>query len=134
MHEYPITCHLVDLVCRLAAERGAARIRELTLVIGDDAGYVGDSIRLYFDAVAEGTACAGAEVTVIRIRPQLCCPACGRLFERKPFSFACPECGTDGHPTRIGKEFYLKSIVVETDDGGSQQVLSLEPNGGNSGE
>ena len=41
------------------------------------------------------------------------CPACGALFERKPMSFACPECGTDGHPTDIGKEFYIDSIEIE---------------------
>lgn len=113
MHEYPITCHLVRLACEKAASEGADRVLSLTLVIGDDAGYVGDSIQLYFDPIAEGTACEGAELHVVRIRPQLCCPACGQYFERKPFSFACPNCGTDGHPTGIGKEFYLKTIEIE---------------------
>ncbi len=116
MHEYPITCHLIQLACAKAAEQGASKVTSMTLVIGDDAGYVGDSIRLYFDAIAAGTACEGANLHIERIRPQLGCPACGQHFIRRPFSFACPNCGTDGHPTEIGKEFYLKTI--EIDDGG----------------
>ena len=113
MHEYPITCHLVSLACEQATDRGSGRVSKITLVIGDDAGYVGDSIRLYFDAVAEGTRCAGADLDIIRIRPQLLCTGCGRHFIRKPFSFACPDCGADGRPTEIGKEFFIKSIELE---------------------
>ena len=48
-----------------------------------------------------------------RIKPKLKCPKCGELFERRPMSFACPVCGTDGGPTDIGKEFYIESIEVE---------------------
>lgn len=134
MHEYPITCHLVSLACSLAAEHGAARVCSLYLVIGDDAGYVGDSISLYFDAIAEGTICAGASLEVVRIKPQLCCPDCGRLFFRQPFSFGCPDCGSDGHPTRIGKEFYLKSIVIDTADRGRQEIAAAAPDGGKANE
>ena len=43
------------------------------------------------------------------------CDRCGRLFERKRFSFTCPYCGGDGSPTDIGKEFYIESVDLEVD-------------------
>ena len=69
--------------------------------------------RLYFDVIAEGTLCEGAEVEIVHVKPKLKCPSCGCLFEKKMMSFACPQCGTDGEPTDIGKEFYIDSIEVE---------------------
>jgi hydrogenase nickel incorporation protein HypA/HybF len=123
MHEYPITCQLVRLACLKAAEHGAGRVCSLHLVVGDDAGYAGDSVQFYFHAIAAGTACEGAELHIERIRPELVCPSCGRNFFRKPFSFACPSCGTDGHPTAIGKEFYLQSIEIDHVEANKEQAL-----------
>jgi hydrogenase nickel incorporation protein HypA/HybF len=35
------------------------------------------------------------------------------MFHRQPGSFACPQCGSDGEPTDVGKEFYIDSIEIE---------------------
>ena len=68
---------------------------------------------MYFDVIGKDTVCEGAEIEIIRVKPKLKCPNCGEYFERKPMSFACPVCGTDGEPSEIGKEFYIDSIEVE---------------------
>ena len=70
-------------------------------------------LQMYFDLIGEGTLCEGAEVEILHVKPKLRCPACGQLFEKKLMTFACPDCGTDGEPTDIGKEFYIESIEVE---------------------
>lgn len=110
MHEYPATLRIVEIACAQSAAHGQRPVRTIHLVVGDDAGYIGDAIELYFPMIATNSACADAMLAIERIRPRLQCPACQCLFERKPFSFACPECGTTGHPTNIGKEFYIRSI------------------------
>ena len=94
-------------------EAEAEKVTKVKLVIGDYSGYVGDSVHMYFDLIAEGTLCEGAEVEIVHVKPKLKCPSCGCLFEKKMMSFACPQCGTDGEPTDIGKEFYIDSIEVE---------------------
>ncbi len=124
MHEYPATQRIIEIACAKAAEQGSPRVRSIDLVIGDDAGYIGDSIRLYFGLIAAGTACEDAELRIRHIRPQLHCPACGRQFERKPFSFACPDCQTPGRPSSVGKEFYVESVELVKADG------STAPSGG----
>lgn len=117
MHEYPATQRIIDIACTKAAEYGAPRIRSVDLVVGDDAGYIGESIRLYFGLIAAGTACGDAELRIRSVRSQLRCPGCSALFERKPFTFQCPHCGTDGHPSEIGKEFYVEAIELIQADG-----------------
>ncbi len=113
MHEYPITEHIVHMAEEHCRKAGAGKVVRIDLVVGDYSGYVPESIRMYFDLIAEGSLCEGAALGITRIKPQLRCPACGTLFHRQPMSFACPECGADGEPTEIGKEFYIESIEVE---------------------
>ncbi len=114
MHEYPVTQDIIKIASKHAAEAGTdAKIKKVTLVIGESCDLVGECIRLYFDIIAEGTACEGAELVIESVKPMLKCKACGKLFERKPFSFTC-ECGGDGEPTEIGREFFVKSIEVSS--------------------
>ena len=114
MHEASLAAQILDTAAFYAAEQRAARVSAIHLVVGDDAGCDAGSLELYFEMAAEGGLCAGARLLTERVTPRLRCSACGRLFVRKPFSFACPEpgCPGEGEPTKIGREFYIKSIEV----------------------
>ncbi len=115
MHEYPVTVRIVEIASE-TAEKNRGRVRRIDLVVGEDSGCIGESIQMYFDAVAEGTPCEGATLVIEGVRPKLRCETCGKLFERKRYSFQCPHCGGDGEPTGIGKEFYVKSVELEIED------------------
>ena len=115
MHEYPVTVRIVEIASE-TAEKNRGRVRRIDLVVGEDSGFIGESIQMYFDAVAEGTPCEGATLVIEGVRPKLRCETCGKLFERKRYSFQCPYCGGDGEPTGIGKEFYVKSVELEIED------------------
>lgn len=113
MHEYPITEQIIKICERRCKEADGAKVTGVDLVIGDYSGYVGESVQMYFDMISEGTLCEGAEVRIRHIKPKLKCQKCGALFEKRPLSFDCPECGGQGGPTEIGKEFYIESIEIE---------------------
>jgi hydrogenase nickel incorporation protein HypA/HybF len=113
MHEYPITEQLVKIAEEHCNKAEADKVTRINLVVGEYSGFVPESIHMYFDLIAEGTRCEGAEVDITRVKAKLECPACGEIFSRALLSFACPKCGTDGGPTDIGKEFYIESIEVE---------------------
>lgn len=115
MHEYPVTVRIVEIASETARQK-RGKVRRIDLVAGEDSGFIGDSIQMYFDVVAEGTPCEGAQLFIKGVKPQLRCDSCGELFERKRFSFQCPFCGGDGSPTEIGKEFYVKSVELEVED------------------
>jgi len=115
MHEYPITKRIVEIAEEYARKNGGdgVHVTRIVLVAGDAAGYVPDTVSLYFDEISRGTLCEGATLEIKRVIPKLKCTACDELFVRKPFSFACPKCGADGAPTDIGREFFMESIEVE---------------------
>jgi len=116
MHEYSLTQSIIETVERhaaAAAENGESfTVRKINLVIGESSGIMGESIRLYFDIIAKGSNCENAVLEIESVKSMLRCKVCGALFERKPFSFEC-ECGGEGAPTEIGREFYIKNIEVE---------------------
>jgi hydrogenase nickel incorporation protein HypA/HybF len=116
MHDYPITESIVKIAEKHGKASRASRIESVTLVVGDRSGFIGESIRMYFDVIAEGTLCEGASLRVKPVRSKLKCPVCGETFHREPMSFACPACGADGEPTDVGKEFYIESITVVSDE------------------
>jgi hydrogenase nickel incorporation protein HypA/HybF len=128
MHEYPATKRIFEIACELAERHGIRRVQAINLVVGDDAGYAGDAIRLYFELLAEHSRCAGARLNIRRIRAKLRCPSCGRLFVRKPFSFECPRCGSTGTPTEIGKEFYIESLDYADEDASAEDSPRIERN------
>ena len=82
--------------------------------IGDNSGYVAESIQFYFDIIAENSFCEGAALNIERIKPMLKCKKCESLFERVPFSFSCTvhHCNGEGEPTDIGREFFIRSIEI----------------------
>lgn len=112
MHEYPITQRIIEIVEDYAKQNGALSVEQINLVVGDYSGYVASSIELYFDIIAEGSICQHAILNIERVLPKFRCNSCGELFLREPFSFRCPICKGEGSPTEIGKEFYIKSIVI----------------------
>ena len=115
MHEYPVTVRIVESA-EETAEKRKAQVRRIDLVVGKDSGFIGESIQMYFDIVAEGTRCEGAKLFIEGVEPRLRCTQCGELFVRRLYSFACPSCGGEGEPTAIGKEFYIKSMELETEE------------------
>ena len=109
MHE----ASLAESIINTAAQHASgAKVKQISLVIGETSGVMCDSLCMYFDIFAENTVCEGAAIEIETVKPKLNCKACGSLFIRRPFSFECP-CGGQGRPTDIGREFYINSITVE---------------------
>jgi len=113
MHELPLARQIIGIASQAAAGRSGGRVKTINLTVGDGSGYVADCVKLYFDLISEGTPCEGAELKIERVRPMLRCGACGGLFERRPFEFVCPDCGGEGEPTEIGREFRVSSVEIQ---------------------
>ena len=60
MHELAITEQILRMAEGKAREGGAKAVTRVRLVIGTGSGYGGESIRMYFGMMSEGTLCEGA--------------------------------------------------------------------------
>ena len=62
MLEYPVTVQIVVIASETAQQK-RGKVRRIDLVVGEDSGFIGESIQMYFDVVAEGTLCEGAQLS-----------------------------------------------------------------------
>lgn len=115
MHEASVVEALVKIASDEAEKRGAARVSAINLVVGETTGYMAESLEFYFRNFSRSTKLEGAALNVSYVKPKIRCPSCGLMFERRRFSFDCPECGTPGVMTSVGNEFYIDTMEVEKD-------------------
>ena len=116
MHEHHYAMQILQAAEKKAREAGSGCVPEIKLKLGKDSGLAAENISLYFETISKGGVCEGANLTFEIVAPLLRCKTCGKLFERKPFSFACDgeSCAGEGEPTEIGREFIIESIDVKT--------------------
>jgi Zn finger protein HypA/HybF involved in hydrogenase expression len=58
MHEYPVTLEIVRIASE-AAQKEKGHVAAINLVVGEESGFIGESIQMYFDVIAKGTLCEG---------------------------------------------------------------------------
>ncbi|UWG98760.1 hydrogenase maturation nickel metallochaperone HypA [Dehalobacter sp. DCM] len=113
MHEYGVVRQIINIVSEKALQANAKSVEEITVVVGELTGYVGESLQRYFGYFTENTLCANAELIIEKVPAQWECSNCHKNFIiSSAGSFACPVCGRDGKPTEIGREFYIKSTRI----------------------
>lgn len=113
MHEYSITESIIKIVDNEVKKGENLKVKKISLVIGELSSIIDDSIQMYFDLLSEDTSCQGAELQFIRVKAQLECKECNKVFERNKSDFNCPYCNGLGRFTERGREFYIESIEVE---------------------
>ncbi|MCX7603721.1 MAG: hydrogenase maturation nickel metallochaperone HypA [Bryobacteraceae bacterium] len=114
MHELAITQAMLDVVLKHA---GGARVRKVNVTVGEWTGYVGESIELFWQELARGTAAEGARLE-FRFEPALLrCRACGERFPVNGSGLECPRCGSLGGEPAGGQDCTVDSIEVEGGEG-----------------
>jgi len=104
---------MVEYAETKAADLGKTKVTRVYLRVGESSGYSAESILMYFAELSEGTVCADASVVITNVKPMLVCPSCGKVFPRKLMQYACPDCGTEGSPSKIGTEIEIEGIDAE---------------------
>ena len=113
MHESHLIQGAIRQIYEQAAQKNIKHVRSIHLNVGLGLGMDEESVRLHFEALAEGTPVEGATIAVNFIPVKLKCPSCGNLFERPRKSLECPQCHVLGVATNIGREFIVDSIETE---------------------
>jgi len=113
MHELSVTQSVLEIALTHAAQAGAKRVLAVDLVIGELASILDDSVQFYWDMIAKGTPAEGALLRFTRLRLELRCSECGRVFSPDTDRYGCPDCSSSHVRVSQGEELRVESIEVE---------------------
>ena len=116
MHELAITESLLRTVEDEAKRYNAVKISEIRITMGELNAFIPECIQEYFELMSEDTPAEGARL-VFNIQPAILeCRDCCKKFEMEYNRLKCKYC----HGTNVnivsGKEFYIESLDIETDE------------------
>lgn len=118
MHELSLSSAIQATALKHAAGRP---IKVITVHVGKLRQVVPDSLSFYFDIVARGTPCEGAQLVLEIIPARLRCESCNNEWEPDFPTFRCPFC-VEGKVTVLsGEQFQVDSIEVEEQEHASNQ-------------
>jgi len=109
MHEFGLTQTIVAIA---AEHAGAARVRRISLAIGQLSAVLPDSIQFCFDVCSRGTVVEGAELQLVEIPGLARCRQCGHeFFLAEPFGVC--ECGSTHLEIIQGEELKITELELE---------------------
>lgn len=110
MHELPVVLDIVKVMDEEAKKNAFREITQINLVIGELSSIIGESVQMYFEAIAKDHPCENAKLT-FEFKPAILkCKQCGKEFPHKK-DFQCPDCGGDAVLIKgTGHEFYIRSF------------------------
>lgn len=117
MHELPVTQSICNIAVKEAERVGASNVTAIRIKMGEYMDYVPVIIQEYFNVVSEGTPAEGAVLEIERIPAVLRCKDCHQERRMEQHRMKCPCCGSRAVELITGKEFYIDSMEVETEDG-----------------
>lgn len=116
MHELSIAQALVERADTLCREQKAGRVTALSLCVGTLSGVDPEALKAAFPLAAEDGRSSGAELKIEVIEAEVKCRTCGgQSVPEAPFIY-CAACGSRDVEIRRGRELYIQSMEVETEE------------------
>jgi hydrogenase nickel incorporation protein HypA/HybF len=110
MHELSLSSAVLNTAVKHADGR---RVAIVSLRVGRLRQVVPETLAFYFEFVARGTVCEGAQLEQVLIEARLACIGCSREWAIEQPAFRCPTCGGADVTVSAGNEFEVESIEVE---------------------
>ena len=114
MHEYGLVQTLLDRATEEAHSRGAIKVHQVNLAIGELSGVEPELLQLAWETFRERTVCDGARLSLRFVPARWSCPRCKRPFRRGDL-LRCSECSL---PARLdeGDDLVLERLELEIPD------------------
>jgi hydrogenase nickel incorporation protein HypA/HybF len=113
MHELSITQQILGIANKHGLKNQAEKITDLYLVIGELSSVLDDSVEFYWDMIAEGSICEGANLHFERVPAIFKCRDCSEEYHLQDGDLSpCPACQSTEMDVLQGKEFHLESINI----------------------
>lgn len=125
MHELGIVFHIIRTVEDVAQQNKVARIRRVTLQLGEVSGVVESYLQDCWKwAAAKSEILPDAVLTVEIIPAVTLCEGCGRQYPTVQYGRTCPHCQSPHTHLVQGNEMLIKEVeAVEGDDAPNDTTL-----------
>jgi Zn finger protein HypA/HybF involved in hydrogenase expression len=93
MHEYSITCSVIDIVKKIVDENKVTKVSRIDFEINPAASLEPYSIRFYYGFLTrDDSILKKARLVFKKPAKKIKCSQCGALYSAKGFPAACPKC------------------------------------------
>lgn len=116
MHEFSIAMSIIEVVEKEAHAVNAMSVSALTLDIGTMSGVEFYALDTALEMAVKDTILEKGKIVVNKIQAEAVCCDCNHKFKIEDITDVCPKCGSFFSDVVSGKEFKIKSIVVEEKD------------------
>jgi hydrogenase nickel incorporation protein HypA/HybF len=114
VHELAITQELLALTLQVAQESEAQQVNSVQIHVGQFAGIEDESMRFYWQHLAEGTIAADARLIFTHLPARIHCTVCGTesKFDAE-VGYCCTSCHSFAVQMVGGDELRLESIEID---------------------
>ncbi len=93
MHEYSITCSIIDIVKKIVDENKVSKVSKIDFEINPAASLEPDSIKFYYEFLTrDDSILKNARLVFKKPAKKIKCCGCGALYSPKGFPAICPKC------------------------------------------
>ena len=117
MHETAVAQSLVEIISQEAQNRHAKPIHA-RMSCGELSAINDEVLSFAFEALAQGTPCAGTKLEVEHKPLEAQCKTCGRVFAVDFSNVKCPDCGGGDFDLRPDAPMLVEQIEFEEWDDG----------------
>lgn len=95
MHEYSITCSIIEILERIVDEKKIDKIDRVDFEVNEFASIEPDSINFYYEFLTrDRPVLKEAKLSFLKIDPEMKCNDCSASFKVSSFHIRCPECNS----------------------------------------
>ncbi len=113
MHEYSITCSIVEILNDLIKKHNIKKLKKVNFELGPLAHLEPQSIEFYYNFLTEDNPILkNANLNFKKNKVKIECRSCGKTFQSKTFVSRCIYCS--GDKIRIVESDDIKIVSIET--------------------
>ena len=113
MHEFSIAMSIIEIAETEARSANSEKILSLELTVGTMAGIEFYALDTALEMAVKNTLLENSEIVVNKVQAIAKCTDCSNEFEINAITDECPVCNCLFSDVISGKEFKIKSLVIE---------------------
>ena len=113
MHELSIAQSIMQIVLSEAEKTSARKVVKVTILVGELAGVLPDSLTFCFNLLAKSTIAENASLVIETIPIKGYCPQCRSEFLIADVSYRCNACGNRRIELISGRELQVGKLEIE---------------------